>query len=194
MARLPDPASHVHHEDRAEMQRMAAVRTHADGRPQLAAIYVAMFNNPKVARAVGELGERLRFQGLLPDDLRETTILRYSARRRSDYEWAHHVRPATQAGLTAAQIEALAGDAVPADTTPAQRAVVQAVDHIAADNEIPAELQDALVEVVGYAGVVEIVALCGLYGLMGYMATAFDISVEPGLPTPPWRKEDHETR
>ncbi|WP_338675212.1 carboxymuconolactone decarboxylase family protein [Streptomyces sp. SCSIO 30461] len=172
---------------------MAAVRSHADGRRQLAEIYVAMFNNPKVARAVGELGERLRFQGILPDDLRETVILRFSARRGADYEWAHHVRPATQAGLTAAQIEALAGDAVPANTTPAQRAVVQAVDHVVADDEIPAEVQDALVKVVGNAGVVEIVALCGLYALMGYMATAFGISIEPGLPTPPWRKEDHET-
>lgn len=31
-------------------------------------------------------------------------------------------------------------------------------------------------------GVVEVVALCGLYSLMGYMTTAFDIPIEPGLP------------
>jgi hypothetical protein len=32
---------------------------------------------------------------------------------------------------------------------------------------------------------IELVALCGLYALMGYMTTAFAIDVEPGLPGSP---------
>ena len=33
---------------------------------------------------------------------------------------------------------------------------------------------------------VEVVALCGLYSIMGYMTTAFDIRIEEGLPKPPF--------
>ncbi|MEN3583990.1 carboxymuconolactone decarboxylase family protein [Streptomyces sp. ZYX-F-203] len=142
---------------------------------------------PPVARAVGGLGELLRFGGVLPDDLRETAILRLSARRRSDYEWAHHVRPARQAGLSPAQIEALADAGVPPGLGPRRRRVVEAVDHVVEDREIPEDLQSALIEDIGVAGVVEVVALCGVYALMGYMTTAFAVAVEPGLPTPPWR-------
>jgi len=38
----------------------------------------------------------------------------------------------------------------------------------------------------GNAGIVELVALCGLYGIMGDMITAFDIKIEKGLPAPPF--------
>jgi 4-carboxymuconolactone decarboxylase len=47
-------------------------------------------------------------------------------------------------------------------------------------------VQQRFVEAHGDAGIVELVALCGLYTIMGNMVTAFDIEVEDGLPTPPF--------
>ncbi len=35
------------------------------------------------------------------------------------------------------------------------------------------------------AGIVELVALCGLYAVMGHRVTAFDIPIEDGFPLPP---------
>jgi alkylhydroperoxidase family enzyme len=145
-----------------------------------------MFNNPAVARAVGALGERLRFGGVLPDDARELIILRYAARQGFGYEWSHHQRPARLAGIPGDVIAALAGDAVPAGLAPERRAVVEAVDAVAARRSIPAEVQERVVAAFGLAGVVELVALCGLYALMGYAVTAFDVAVEEGLPRPPF--------
>ena len=180
MAQLPDPRPDA--DALAEMQRMAAVRSDSDGRAELASVYVAMFNNPGLARCVGALGEHLRFAGTLPDHIRETAILRYAARSGFAYEWAHHVRPARLAGIAEETIAALADPAVPPGLDPVQRAAVEAVDHVVAGEEIPAEVQRTLAEAVGNAGVVELVGLCGLYALMGYMTTAFAIAVEPGLP------------
>jgi hypothetical protein len=51
--------------------------------------------------------------------------------------------------------------------------------------EIPEPVQSVLIDAVGAGGVVELVALCGLYGLIGYMTTAFAIAPEPGLPALP---------
>ena len=182
MAALPDPRPQADAAALAEMQRMAAVRSHSDGRQELASVYVAMFNNPGVARSVGALGEHLRFGGTLPDHIRETAILRYAARNGLAYEWAHHVRPAKLAGVSEETITALAGSAVPAGLDPVQSAVVEAVDEVVAGREISTKVQRTLAEAVGDAGVVELVALCGLYALMGYMTTAFAIDVEPRLP------------
>jgi hypothetical protein len=62
------------------------------------------------------------------------------------------------------------------------------VDHIVDHREIPDPVQRVLTEAVGSAGVVELVALCGLYALMGFMTTAFAIRPEPGLPALPPRR------
>jgi 4-carboxymuconolactone decarboxylase len=182
MAELPDPRPQAEADELAEMERMAAVRSDSDGRPELASVYIAMFNNPALARRVGALGEHLRFDGTLPDHIRELAILRYAARNAFAYEWAHHVRPARRAGISEQTIAALADPAVPVGLDPVQRAAVEAVDQVVAGREIAAEAQRILAEAVGNAGVVELVALCGLYALMGYMTTAFAIDVEPGLP------------
>jgi alkylhydroperoxidase family enzyme len=185
MAPLPDPRPHANAATLAEIHRMGAVRSGAEGRPELGSVYVAMFNNPAIATQVGALGERLRFEGTLPGHLRETAILRFSARAGFEYEWAHHVRPAKLAGLSDDTIAALAAPDVPSQLDALGRAVVVAVDHVVERQEIPESVQRVLIDAVGAGGVVELVALCGLYGLIGYMTTAFAIAPEPGLPALP---------
>ncbi|MBV8988719.1 MAG: carboxymuconolactone decarboxylase family protein [Solirubrobacterales bacterium] len=184
MAPLPDPRPHLDAEAQAALRRITAARSHAEGRPEVSALYLAMFNNPAVAIAVGALGEQLRFRGTLPDRIREIAILRYAARRPFAYGWAHHQRPAKLAGITPETIAALARDAQPADLDRVERATVAAVDQIAGGEEIAAPIQHVLADALGDAGVVELVALCGLYGLMGYMTSAFAVEIEPRLIAP----------
>jgi 4-carboxymuconolactone decarboxylase len=66
----------------------------------------------------------------------------------------------------------------------ASRAALEAVDAVVARRPIPAEMQQRFFEVHGNAGIVELVALCGLYAIMGNMVTTFDIEIEDGLPAP----------
>lgn len=186
MAALPDPSTTLKGADREIFEHMATARAHSDGRAQLADIYVRMFNNPGVAQKVGALGEHLRFHGVLPDAVRELVILRYSARQGYGYEWSHHQRPAMLGGLSKDTIDALTRGDVP-DTLPdAARAALEAVDAVAAKQSIPAPIQKRFTDVFGDEGIVELVALCGLYGIMGYMCTAFDIEIEEGFPRPPF--------
>ena len=186
MAALPDPTATLIGADRELFDHMASARAHAEGRTHLGDVYVRMFNNPGVTAKVGALGEHLRFHGVLPDAVRELVILRFAARQRYGYEWSHHQRPAKLAGLGQDTIDALTAGQVP-DTLPdASRAALEAVDAVVAKQSIPAEVQQRFVEAHGDAGIVELVALCGLYTIMGNMVTAFDIEVEDGLPTPPF--------
>jgi alkylhydroperoxidase family enzyme len=186
MATLPDPTDTLKGSDRALFDRMASVRSHAEGRALLGEVYVRMFNNPEVAAKVGALGEHLRFHGVLPDEVRELVILRYAARQGFGYEWSHHQRPAKLAGISQDVIDGLTAGNVPATLPDASQAVLEAVDAVVAKRSIPAEVQQRIVDAYGTAGVVEVVAVCGLYGIMGYMVTAFDIAIEEGLPKPPF--------
>jgi alkylhydroperoxidase family enzyme len=185
MAELPDPTSALSADDRAVYDAMASARAHADGRAALGEVYVRMFNNPGVAAAVGRLGDHLRFHATLPDAVRELVILRYASRQAFWYEWSHHQRPAQLAGIDAEVIDAVTRGELPAALPDASRAVLEAVDAVVAHRSIPADVQQRIVAEHGHAGVVEAVALCGLYATMGYMVTAFDIPIEPGFPEPP---------
>lgn len=179
MAELPDPTDGLDGADRAEFDRMSAVR----GEGHLGQVYVAMWNNPEVARLVGQLGEHLRYHGVLPGDVRELVILHFA--RTSDllYEWAHHQAPARAAGLTDGQIDALAGGRVPDGLRAEQVAALKAADAVLAADSIPDKVQATLVDAFGTAGVVELVALVGLYCTIGGFITSFDVRLEPGLPS-----------
>jgi 4-carboxymuconolactone decarboxylase len=186
MAALPDPTATLKGADRELFHHMASARAHAEGRAHLGEVYVRMFNNPGVTAKVGALGEHLRFHGLLPDAVRELVILRFAARQRYGYEWSHHQRPASLAGLDQDTIDALTAGQIP-DTLPdASRAALEAVDAVVAKRSIPPPVQERFVAAYGNGGIVELVALCGLYGVMGDMVTAFDIELEEGLPAPPF--------
>jgi alkylhydroperoxidase family enzyme len=186
MAALPDPTASLQGAARVLYDHMASARAYADGRPQLGEVYVRMFNNPGIAEKVGALGEHLRFGGVLPDDLRELIILRFSARQRYGYEWSHHQRPAKLAGIDQKTIDAITAGKMP-DTLPdVSQAALAAVDAVAAKQSIPADVQQRVTAVHGNAGIVELVALCGLYGIMGDMCIAFDIEIEEGFPKAPF--------
>ena len=186
MAELPDPTESLSGADRERFEHMAAARAHADGRAALGEVYVRMFNNPPLAAAVGALGEHLRFDGTLPDAVRELVIVRYSARAGFGYEWAHHQRPARLAGVEQSVVDEVTAGGLPDSLDDGTRAVLEAVDAVVAARSIPAGVQARVVAAHGHAGVVEVVVLCGLYATMGYMVTAFDIPIEDGFPRPPF--------
>ncbi|MCP4330158.1 MAG: carboxymuconolactone decarboxylase family protein [Alphaproteobacteria bacterium] len=185
MAKLPDPTESLKGGDLKTFEHMARARAHAEGRAQLGEVYVRMFNNPGVATKIGALGEHLRFHATLPDAVRELVILRFAARQASGYEWSHHQRPAKLAGISQDVIDELTAGEVPDVLPDASQAILQAVDAVVAKQSIPDDIQQRIVAVHGVAGVVEVVALCGLYGIMSYMVFAFDIPLEEGLPEPP---------
>ena len=184
MATLPDPSARLTGADRELFNHMASARAHAEGRAHLGEVYVRMFNNPGVTAKVGALGEHLRFHGVLPDAVRELVILRYAARQGYAYEWSHHQHPAKLAGLDQDTIDALTAGQVPETLPDDSRAALEAVDAVVAKRSIPVAVQQRFVAVHGNAGIVELVALCGLYAIMGHMVTAFDIEIEEGLPAP----------
>lgn len=182
MAPLPDPTNQLAGDDLITFQHMASARAHAEGRPQLGQVYVRMFNNPGVAAKVGALGEHLRFDATLPDDVRELVILRYAARQGSAYEWSHHQRPAALAGISEPVITELTAGGLPVSLPDASLAALEAVDAVTDKKSIPTVVQERIVAAYGHAGAVEVVALCGLYAMMSYMVFAFDIPLEAGLP------------
>jgi 4-carboxymuconolactone decarboxylase len=187
MAALPDPSAALTGDDLAAYREMAAQR----GEGALGQVYVRMFNDPAVARLVGDLGSHLRYHGVLPGDVRELVILHLARRMGVAYEWVHHVRPAHAAGLGAEVLEALGAGRVPRDLRADQSAALIAADAVFDLSSIPPRAQGTLTDAYGTAAVVELAALVGLYRLIGGMVAAFDIAIESDLApfVPAWAQE-----
>ena len=186
MAELPPLPVDLPADTRAAIERNTTARAHADGHPRLAEVYAALFHEAGLAERVSALGEQLRFHGTLPDDLRELVILRYAVRAGLGYEWSHHLRPAELAGIDRAAVDALTEGAIPSGLADDRRAALLAVDAGVEGRSIPAVVQATVVAAHGTAGIVEVVGLCGLYALMGYVVTSFDLPLEDHLVPAPF--------
>lgn len=181
MAPLPPLTADQLAANRAEMDRMAGARSHAEGAGQLGNVYLALFHNPALAVEVGRLGEAIRFHSVLPDDVRELVILRFATRRRYRYELAHHYRAAQLAGLGDDTIRSVMRLELPAGLRDDQLAAIRIADSAAADTSIDSDDQRVLTAAHGEAGVVEAVVCCGLYSIMGLTTVMLDVPIEDYL-------------
>jgi 4-carboxymuconolactone decarboxylase len=140
-------------------------------------------HRPELAQTMSELGLVLRFNSSFEPRLREFTILFTGRFWDCQFEWASHEAEARKAGLSDASVEILR-----AGGTEFAAADEQAIHdygselltrHFASD----ATYQRALA-IFGVAGVVELTALIGYYGLVALTLNAAEFEVPAGM-TPP---------
>ena len=174
MARLPDPRSSFSPEAQEIYDRLAAKRGRIDG------MYLSLLNDPELTRQVGTLGTYLRFDGVLPDDMRELTILWLARRLKAAYEWVKHVPYGRKAGIPEEVLEAIRTGQEPHGLRSDLHLALQVADCVLKKRSIPAPVQDALAAVVGLSGVVELVVLCGFYEMIAGVIFAFDVPLPEG--------------
>src|SRR3954462_516128 len=74
------------------------------------ALFKALVNSPKAARAFSGLGGYIRYGSKLDPRLRELAILQVGWLARSPYEWSHHIKIAHDFGVSDEDIHALIDD------------------------------------------------------------------------------------
>ena len=87
-------------------------------------LYRALANQPKLVAAWAEFFNALRADSRTPRALRELMILRSAQLAGSEYEWAQHLRMARKAGVSEAQIAALARWREADEFDPSERAAL----------------------------------------------------------------------
>lgn len=171
MARLPDPTAALTGEDRAIYERMLAQRK-AQG-TGLYGPYTALMNHPKLAERIEQLGYYYKFESTLPRPIYQFVVLSFAKSSGIEFEWLDHVEKAREAGLPETVIEALAsgGGSLPAPYADVDQCMQCALKY----QSIPQGLQEGLIKQFGVTGLIEIVTLCGFYGIIGMVNTCFDV-------------------
>ena len=111
---------------------------------------------------------------------REIVIDRTCARTRCEYEWGVHVATFAQAaGLTEAQIRATVREDADAPCwSPAEQALIAAVDALHERATLGDGEFEALSEHYDDAKIFEIILLCGFYRTVSYLANGLDLPLE----------------
>jgi alkylhydroperoxidase family enzyme len=167
---FPEPLKYV-------WDRLSADTTAGDG-TATANIFLAMGNNPAVLRGYLRLGNALWANCGLDVATRELAILRAAILQHSQYEWHQHVRIGKAAGLTGKQINALHHWRQSDLFSPAERAMLQYVDAIAATDHPSQESFDELAAHYPPSTVVGISILAAFYFATAKFLGAMEVQPE----------------
>jgi 4-carboxymuconolactone decarboxylase len=139
----------------------------------------AFVHAPGVGRRLTELGQVVRFETSIERRLSEVAIITVGARWKAEFEWWAHARMARGHGVADAVVDAIGRGEDPPFTADDERTVYQVARQLTEGGQVDAGTYAAAQRLLGDAGLVELVSLCGYYTLVSYLLNAFTVPL-PG--------------
>jgi 4-carboxymuconolactone decarboxylase len=145
----------------------------------------AFVTAPGTGRRASALGQVLRFETSIERRLSELAIITVAARWKAEFEWWAHARMARAHGVPEAVVDAIGRGEAPSFETGDERTVYAVARQLTDDGQLGQEAYAAAQRLLGDAGVVELVSLCGYYTLISFLLNAFAVPM-PEDGAPPW--------
>jgi len=148
----------------------------------LAGPFNAFVTAPETGRRLTSLGAHLRFSTSIGRRLSEVAIITVGARWQAEFEWWAHARMAREHGVAPGVIDAIRRGAEPpfGPETDDERTVWVVARQLVTTGKVSPDACTAAQRLLGDAGLVELVALCGYYSLICYLLNAFEVELPPG--------------
>lgn len=145
----------------------------------------AFVQAPEVGRLLASLGAVVRFGTSLGRRLTELAIITVAARWQAEFEWAAHARLAREAGIPDAVVDAIGRREDPPLAAEDEQIVYAAARQLADGGHLSEPACDAARVLLGDAGLVELVALCGYYTTISFILNALAVPLPPDV-QPMW--------
>jgi 4-carboxymuconolactone decarboxylase len=155
----------------------------------LAGPFNAFVHAPDVGRELTALGATLRFGTSIDRRLTEVAIITVGARWKAEFEWWAHARMAIRHGVPAAAVDAIGRGEDPPFEAEDERIVHAAASQLMQAGRLDQDVYAAASLLLGHAGMVELVSLCGYYTLISFLLNAFDVPLPPEA-EPMWGSAD----
>ncbi len=168
-------------------QKQAAARLTNGPRGALFGPFVPLLRSPELMTRLQLVGEYLRFDSLLDDDLVELVILIVARRWDQDFEYGFHQPLALKAGLPAPVVDAVARGARPVAS---ERIVVvwDLLDELHRTRQVGDDTYAKAVGLLGEARVVEVVGTAGYYTTLAMTMNVARTPPPEGAPRLPARE------
>ena len=145
----------------------------------------AFVHAPGVGRRLASLGQVVRFETSIERRLSEVAIITVGARWKAEFEWWAHARMAREHGVADAVVDAIGRGEEPPFEADDERVVYAVARQLADRGQVDSGAYAAAQRLLGDAGMVELVSLCGYYTLVSFLLNAFTVPLPPGA-APAW--------
>jgi 4-carboxymuconolactone decarboxylase len=149
----------------------------------------AFVHAPGVGARLTALGQVVRFETSIERRLSEVAIITVGARWKAEFEWWAHARMARTHGVPDEVVDAIGRGEDPPFAADDERTVYQVARQLTASGQVDPATYAAAHGLLGDAGLVELVSLCGYYTLVSFLLNAFTVPLPPGA-EPAWGAPD----
>ncbi|MGK5078948.1 carboxymuconolactone decarboxylase family protein [Janthinobacterium sp. HLX7-2] len=168
----------------SEAQRAAADAIINGPRKALFGPFVPLLQAPVLMERIGKIGETLRFDGTLPDRIRELTICVVARETGNQFEWQTHAPLATKAGVTLEAINSLAAGRRPRGLPADEECAVDFVSELILRHGVSDETYAVATSSFGEPGTVELTALVGYFAMVCWIMNVARTPGPSGSTTP----------
>jgi 4-carboxymuconolactone decarboxylase len=134
---------------------------------------------PSLGRGLEQLGGAVRYARTLPERASEIAILLVGHHHQSPFEVHAHTRAGAAAGLSQADLDALAAGRPPELTTEPERVIYAVTRQVLAAGTLDDAAYARAVGVLGAAGLFELTTLIGWYTMLAVQLSVFGL-LPPG--------------
>lgn len=149
-----------------DAQRAAADAIMAGPRKAIFGPFIALLQTPALMERIGRTGETLRFDGTLPERIRELTICVVARNTSNQFEWQTHAPLAVKAGVALAAIDALAAGRRPRGLTTDEETALDFVEELMLRHGVSDATYADAENAFGQPGVVELTTLIGYFSMV----------------------------
>lgn len=147
----------------------------------VANVFKTLARHPKLLKRWLPFANHILFKSSLAPREREMLILRTAWRTRAHYEWGHHVEIGRRAGLSDAEIERIREGADAPGWTPAEAALLRAVDELHGEGRLSDATWATLAGRYETAQLMDLVFTVGNYTALAMALNSFGVTLEAGL-------------
>jgi 4-carboxymuconolactone decarboxylase len=144
----------------------------------------AWVTSPEMGRRLLGLGDFFRFRTTVGRRYVELAILVTGQRWKAQFEWFAHEPMARDAGVPEEVILAIKAGAEPSMTDPKDQAAFALASELQDERTLSQATFDAAKAQFGEQGTVELIGLCGFYGLVSMTLNGLDVELPDGAELP----------
>ena len=171
--------------EKATPVQQAAWDTIGQSRGRVAGPFAALLHSPELATRIAATGHYVRFDGPLPQTVREIAIITVARALDAQYEWAAHAVLARKAGVREEVITAIRERKAPAGLNPDEAQVWSYASALMTKHRVSDTDFESLQTRFGLEGLVDLTAVVGYYAMIACALNAFGVEPAPGEPLLP---------
>ncbi|MEJ8572007.1 carboxymuconolactone decarboxylase family protein [Microbaculum marinum] len=144
-------------------------------------VHALMAHHPKLLEAWWNFRNYSVQGGDLGRRKGELVILRTAVHLKAWYEWASHVERAMACGIAADEIERVKHGARAPGWEESEALLIEAVDALVTERALSPGLQARLREHYSVRQVMDLMAITGMYLILGFMINTWDLDLDPRI-------------